>query len=78
MMFNYCICNQADEQIFSKQCTALENNIPLIEKLDMLEDVDGSKRQKYRIGDNIVTVFNSVYLDEVYVESDVDLLQYFK
>lgn len=31
-MFEYAVCNQADKEIFIKQCKALEKNIPHIQK----------------------------------------------
>lgn len=77
-MFEYNICNQADEAIFEKQCLALEKNIPGLIKEDLLTDVDGSKVQKYNFNGSEVTVCNSYYLDEVYIESDIDLEQYFE
>jgi len=31
-VYEYNICNQADEEIFVKQCAALEKNIPNLKK----------------------------------------------
>lgn len=76
-MFEYTICNQADENIFHKQCSALEKNIPNLIKTDILEDVDGSLTQLYSLGDKRVSVHNSKYIDAVYVESDIDLRPFF-
>lgn len=76
-MFEYNICNQNDNEIFKKQCTALEKNIPEIIKSKLLTDVDGSQTQIYLKGDKRITVHNSVYLNEVYIKSDVDLDLYF-
>ncbi len=77
-MFEYNICNQADETIFEKQCLALEKNIPGLIKEDLLTDVDGSKTQKYSLNGSEITVCNSYYLDEVNIKSDIELEQYFK
>lgn len=77
-MFEYNICNQADEMIFEKQCLALEKNIPNLVKEDLLIDVDGSKIQPYNLKDSKIKVYNSTYLDAVYIKSDVELEQYFK
>lgn len=77
-MFRYVVCNQHDAEIFEKQCKALENTIPGIIRKDLLHDVDDSKTQIYMLNQNRVYVHNSTYLDEVYIESDVDLLQFFK
>ena len=76
-MFEYSICNQADENIFHKQCSALEKNIPNLTKKDLLEDVDGSLIQLYSLHDKRVSVHNSVYIGAVYVESDIDLTTFF-
>lgn len=72
------ICDQADEAIFLRQCSALEQNIPGIEKVKLLHDVDGSKTQIYRVSESRVLVHNSYYMDEVYIETEVDLKQYFE
>lgn len=77
-MFEYNICNQADEVIFEKQCLALEKNIPNLVKGNVLIDVDGSKIQPYSLKGSKIIVYNSTYLDEVYVKSEVELEQYFK
>lgn len=77
-MICYAICNQYDEEIFKKQCKALEMKVPGIVKKDMLHDVDDSKTQIYHLNQAVIYVHNSHYLDEVYVESDIDLLQFFK
>lgn len=76
-MFSYGICNQADAEIFQKQCQTLEKHISSIQKGDMLTDVDGSQTQFYHIGDKEVTVHNSRYIGAVYIDSEVDLEQYF-
>lgn len=77
-MVRYMICNQADKNIFKKQCLALEKNIPDLQKIKCLQDVDGSEIQVYNIGENPVYVHNSIYLNEVYIETAVDLKKYFK
>lgn len=76
-MFRYAVCNQSDEVIFEKQCKALEKAVPGLVKKRILHDVDDSKTQIYMLDQNRICVHNSTYLDEVYVESDVDLLQFF-
>lgn len=76
-MNRYVICNQCDEEIFEKQCEALEKKIPGITKQRLLHDVDDSKIQIYSLNQSNIYVHNSYYLDEVYVESDIDLMQFF-
>ena len=77
-MYEYNICNQADEEIFIKQCTALENKIPNIKKDKLLIDVDESKIQKYLLDGKEINVCNSNYTNDVYVKSEIDLMPYFK
>ncbi len=76
-MFEYTICNQADENIFRKQCLALEKNIPDLIKENTLEDVDGSLTQLYSLYNKRVSVHSSENIGAVYVESDVDLKPFF-
>ncbi|QEK11686.1 hypothetical protein FQB35_04530 [Crassaminicella thermophila] len=76
-MYEYNICNHADEEIFTKQCNALEKNIPNIIKDELLTDVDDSKIQKYLLNDKVILVYNSNYENEVYVKSEIDLMPYF-
>lgn len=76
-MFEYNICNQADRNIFVKQCKALERRIPGIKKGDILKDVDGSEMQIYSLNGKKITVYNSIYIDAVFVKSETELEQYF-
>ncbi|CAI3194929.1 hypothetical protein [Clostridium neonatale] len=76
-MYEYNICNQADEEIFLKQCNALENKIPNIKKDKLLIDVDESKIQKYLLDGKEIKVYNSNYINEVFIKSEVELEQYF-
>ncbi|MBR2284575.1 MAG: hypothetical protein IJ874_09215 [Ruminococcus sp.] len=77
-MFSYNICNKADSEIFSKQCAALEKHIPNLQKNDLLLDVDGSQTQRYTLDDKGISVHNSKYIGAVYIDSDVDLENFFK
>ncbi|MBE6857769.1 MAG: hypothetical protein E7497_07970 [Ruminococcus sp.] len=76
-MYNYNICTEADKNIFSKQCKALEKHIPAITKKEKITDVDGSETQIYTVGDKKITVHNSFYIDAVYIESEIKLEPYF-
>lgn len=76
-MFEYNICNQADEEIFNKQCDALEKHIPNLEKGNLLVDVDGSKTQMYALNSKGITVHNSFYVGAVFVKSEIDIRKYF-
>lgn len=76
-MFEYSICNKADNDIFAKQCSALENRIPNLIKEKLLNDVDGSRTQIYSLNGKKVSVHNSYYIDAVYVQSEIELQQYF-
>ncbi len=74
----YGVCNQFDNEIFIKQCKALEKRIPALEKQELLHDVDDSKTQIYKLGCAQISVHNSRYLNEVYIESGIDLTKFFK
>lgn len=76
-MYNYPICNMADEEIFAKQCAAIEKYLTPLEKKEVLEDVDGSKIQLYIFQEHNIKVVNSYYTNEVYVESEIDIKPYF-
>lgn len=76
-MFEYNICDQADEEIFIKQCNALENRIPNIKKGDLLTDVDESKIQKYLLNDKQILVYNDNCIGSVYIKSEINLVPYF-
>ncbi len=76
-VFEYGICNIADETIFEKQCRALEKNIPGITKSEMLIDVDGSKIQKYFLETKSIMVINDKFINEVAIKSEIDIDQFF-
>lgn len=76
-MFHYNICTEPDEEIFQKQCVALEKHIPDIQKSTLLNDVDDSKTQIYYLHNKKITVHNSYYIGAVYVDSEVTLEKYF-
>ena len=77
-MFHYSICNIADESVFQKQCKALEKFVPQIRKEELLHDVDGSLTQLYSADGKLISVHNSKYIESVYVDSEIELNQYFK
>lgn len=76
-MIHYNICNEADKEVFSKQCRALEKYIPAIIKGSILKDIDGSETQIYTVNDKRITVHNSYYIGAVYIDSEIELESYF-
>ena len=76
-MFEYIICNVADEKIFDEQCKALENNIPNLIKGELVIDVDDSRIQKYILFGKKIDVYNDHYKDGIHLLSEVDLTPYF-
>ena len=76
-MFEYSICNMADDNIFKKQCAALEKAIHPLEKEKLLTDVDGSNIQRYSYNDKKIVVYNSYVENEVFIKSDIQLEQFF-
>ena len=77
-MHSYTICNCADKEIFRKQCAALEKHIPGLQKEIFLHDVDDSLIQKYSHPKGMIKVMSNTAVDAVYVDSDFDLLPFFK
>lgn len=76
--FVYSICDAPDEDIFKRQCEAIEKHIPGLHKEPILTDVDGSSIQTYKHKNGSITVHNSYYTNDLYVDADFDLLPYFK
>ena len=74
----YMICKQPDEDLFHRQCAAFERKFPNLRKDDLLEDVDGSAYQTYHHEAGDFVVRNDCYVGCLYVESDFDLVPYFK
>lgn len=77
IMFEYWICDQADEVIFQKQCEAIEKNIVPLQKKKMIVDVDNSKIQTYVFKGKEIKVHNDYFMNEVYVKSEIELQQFF-
>lgn len=75
--YDYTICTEPDKEIFVKQCRALEKHIPNIIKDKLLKDVDESETQIYFYKDKEILVHNSYYIGAVYIESEIDLDQFF-
>ena len=75
-IFEYMICNIADKEIFEKQCAALEKKYPNLKKEQRLQDADDSEIQIYNLSGKKIRVYNSYYLNEVYVRSDVELMAF--
>ena len=71
------ICNQFDADVFRKQCKAIEERFPKIEKAPLVEDVDGSLYQLYHHENGDVYISNDYMGNYVYLESDFDLVPYF-
>jgi len=77
-MFEYTICTEPDEDIFYRQCKALEKRFPEMQKEELLEDVDGTLIQEYIHPKGEITVKNDYYIGIVSVDSEFDLRPYFK
>lgn len=57
---------------------ALETHIPNLVKDKLLEDVDGSKMQRYYKDKKEILVKNSNYIGAVFIESEIELEPFFK
>ena len=78
MRFRYTICNEGDAEIFCKQCAILEKRIPGLQRKSLLQDIDGSEVRIYVCEGKTVKVSNSYYLGGVFIDSEIDIEQYFK
>lgn len=76
--YSYNICNQPDDELFYKQCAALEKYIPGLTKEILLNDVDGSLIQIYYHEKGEMIVFNDYYIGALYIDSDFDIDPYFE
>ena len=74
----YSIYDNPDNEFFQRQCAAIEKRFSNIRKDDVLEDVDGSSYQTYYHSEGMIRVCNDYCLGDLYVESEFDLLPYFK
>lgn len=75
--YEYTIYTVPDEEIYRKQCEAIERYIPDLRKEKELHDVDDSRIQIYWHGKNEIRVLNDYYIGGVFVESDFDLIPFF-
>lgn len=76
-MYEYNICSQADNDIFQRQCLAIEKHVPNLKKDPLLIDVDSSLVQVYRVDKSTIHVYNDVSTNAVYVKSDIPLESFF-
>ena len=77
MMHEYTICTVADEEIYRKQCQAIEKRFN-IKPENVLEDVDGSLISVYHYDDKEILVINDEDTGIVQVKSEIELKQFFK
>ncbi len=76
-MYKYNICNQADKDLFYKQCKALEKYVTGIKKGKFLHDVDDSLIQLYDYNGKEIRVDNDEDIGSLTMTSEVDLDQFF-
>ncbi len=72
----YVITNFPDDEIFHKQCRALEKRIPDLQVEKLLEDMDGTLIQIYHHPKGKIEVWSEA-LDGVDIRSDFNILPYF-
>lgn len=70
-MFEYEICNTYNDEVFEKQCAALEKGVNNLNKEDELLDVDGTRIQNYMLGTSKITVLNDKDFG-VLIRADID------
>jgi len=74
--YDYIVNSIPNEELYYKQCAELEKRLPGIQKLDELQDVDGSRLQKYLFNGKSIRVINDFYLNDVHVVSEIQLNQF--
>ena len=75
---NYIIYDTANEEVYHRQCTALEKYIPRLEKLEELHGSLDSCTQKYRYNNKTICVYNDNIIDAVHIGADIPLESVFK
>ena len=74
--YEYMISIVADKEIYYKQCAALEIQIPGLQKLRELHDVDGGIYQYYQYEGKNICVLYDRYLNDVHIKSEIPLELY--
>ena len=69
-MYSYTISKSANAEVFRETCNLIEQHYPQIKKDPLLEDVDGSLVQIYRIEEGQIRVESDFQVDAVYADSD--------
>lgn len=77
-MFQYTVCNIPDHDVYCRQCRAIEKSVPGIKKVDEFRDVDDSYMSIYEKDGAKVRVCNDWVVGGVFVDSEIDLLPFFK
>ena len=82
--FHYIICEYpitepVDDELFEKQCKAIEKRFPNLKKEKLIKDeVFGNAFQLYHHEKGDIAVVNDDSLLELYIDSDFDLIPYFE
>lgn len=76
-MFEYTIKKAYNTEAFQKQCQLLVRYMPDLIDVGYFVDVDESEIQIYDFGGKKIKVVNDVDIDAVYIESEVNLEEYF-
>ena len=76
--YSYNVCDQANEELFHKQCAALVKYIPGLEPERLLQDVDGTLIQMYHHKRGEIKVVNDRDTWALYIDSDFDIDPYFE
>lgn len=72
-MCEYNVSTKADNEKFKLICRRIENLVDNAIPEPLLEDVDGTQIQIYKIGSGKIKVYNDYEVDAVYIDSDAQL-----
>lgn len=75
--YSYNVCDQANEELFYRQCAALVKHIPGLKPERLLQDVDGTLIQCYQHPRGELRVVNDCDTWALYIDSDFDIDPYF-
>ncbi len=77
-MFDYNLFDKINEKVYNDAVTLIEKEFPYYYKERELIDVDSTRIQVFsKDGKSVIKVFNDTNIGAVYINSEIDLSDYF-
>ena len=77
-MFDYNLFDKINEKVYNDTVTLIEKEFPYYYKERELIDVDSTRIQVFsKDGKSVIKVFNDTNIGAVYINSEIDLSDYF-